>query len=282
VNVGGLGAGVKADLIVQEHNQGGPDYDRPYLRLKMTHQHFAFCGMADGETSLSAFLILSNTKLDTTANGKFTIKTQSACARSITADITGQSTSTDTLGGTLQANVAGNGLRWQATNNAYGPQYKPGTGTIIVGNTLSGDCNGSGSYTVPAKKTDMGFLGWGLFYTQNPKSSFYPFRLSKEFTATCQDDVTERLPFWGGASGCVNHVQPGINWNDAAWQDDQHTELDLSCAGTGPGSTADQTLTESISGTATATSVIACGAWTEQDWGISCPVDGAEPASPGN
>ena len=284
-----LGPDVNADLIIQEQSTSGSSYDKPYLRIKLTHARFALCGMADGMGPVQGYLILSNHSMTATVNGSMTVQTQSACAKTATEQYSSNSTLGPVVGPSFveTAAVMANGMSWKASPTAFGMKYKSGTGTVTVSDAdqnYEGDCSGQGSFNAKAIESDADLDAWGYYqngivygsYSAPPLDVAYPWRSSWTFPVTCPDE-TLSVPAWGGATGCPKPAG-GISWNTGTWVDDHHTRFSFNCTGTGSAGT-NEPLAVTITGYATATGVIPCGAWTTREQGVNCPVDGAYPYS---
>jgi hypothetical protein len=279
VDLSSLGSNVDADLLVQETgNNGMPD--RPYLRVKLQHNKFALCAMADGNLSLTAILVLSNHSMTKPASGTYAVATQSACAKTVTGNLTIQSNN-NLISATQQSTLTGTNMVWKASGTQPGYNYRFNSGTITWSASADyGGCTGSGSGTAHPNKNwpYTGKPPWNYDYFQTPYVYMNINKASdEELTLTCPPDQGGGTEPYTMASSADSCPVTGIAGDElGAWNDAAHLTLTVNCTDTKNNvHVAGDSYSVTANGTFTANGLIACGAWTALEGEPSCTIDGA-------
>ena len=284
VDLSSLGSNVDADLLIQETGSNNGFSDRPYLRVKLQHNKFALCAMADGNLSLTAVLVLSNHSMTIPASGTYTVATQSACAKTVTGNLTIQSNN-NLAGPTEQLTLTGTNMVWKESGTQQGYNYLFNSGTITwSGSADYGGCTGSGSGTAHPNK-NWPYTGqpiWEYDYLDAPYVYMNINQTSDEdITLTCPPDQGGGTETYTLASSADSCPVTGVAGDElGTWNDATHLTQTVNCTDTKTNvHGAGDSYSVTANGMFKASGLIACGAWTAQEGAPSCTIDGAVSAS---
>jgi hypothetical protein len=246
----------------------------PWKRISIGTNNLSVCAYPDDEDQVKLILILANHSTTDAVSGSYTVTAQTSCAKAASGTLS--LTSSDEQGGNANALQVNLSLFWVQCKDCTGltQDFARGGGSWSLnasipncdGNGTTGTATGSGSYDGWGSGWLYAYVGyWGSGGYSVPKS----WGVGIQATAYLLPDpiwtcgsISEPLYYslWPLPHCAPNSTTP--LFETGYWADQQHTVLDINCAGSnGLGS---------ITGTGkiTATGVILCGAFTKD-----CPID---------
>jgi hypothetical protein len=265
------------DIKVLITETSGSSGQHPWKVISIPANSLSVCAYPDSESDVRMFLILANHDTRSTVSGSYTVKAQTACATAASVRLTltenhigiGDSntafvtvklnvflTQCQDCQGLTQDLTRGTGS-WSATGSIPGFGLCGGAPGVV---------SGSGSYTGWGAATGWDYLDVSSYWSEPDPFDAPPGIDSQGQTdpivVTCPDGTTDSFHNRG-------FPDPACPWlgnplETGKWADHKHTIIDLSCTSKRPGTSESTT----ISGTASATDVILCGAFT-----ANCPID---------